>query len=510
MKNELKRMKNDFLYMYLRIQNNMERKIVFNFGYSYDDILIKPKLSIVKSRKDINLHTKLSKNISLRIPIVSSNMDTVTEEKMAIQMALQGGIGIIHRYNTIDQQVQMVKNVKRYINFFIDDPVCIHKNDTLSKYYSLSEFHKVKTLIVIDSNRTFLGIINKYSINTYKAMNTMTDTTKIKDIMSDKKFYHTIQKDNMIPDFNRYIKLMRNMNVNYLPVLNKDKVDGLITLRDLLFYADKKNTSNLDIEGNLRVGAAIGVNGDYLERSKRLIDAGVDVLVIDIAHGHSILVPPVIKHIKKIKNIDVIAGNVASREGVKFLALAGADGIKVNIGAGSICTTRIVTGCGVPQFTAVLECSKEARKYGIPIIADGGHCGKIGSLVKALSAGASCCMLGRRLAGTYESPGNIILKNNKKYKMIRGMAGYISNVQKDRKMGNKIRSKFTPEGVEGYIEYKGPVKDILCQMIGGIRSGLSYCGVKNIPDLHSTNIEYTIITASGKHESMNHGIKLIS
>jgi IMP dehydrogenase len=478
-------------------------------AYSYDDILIKPRLSIVESRSNINLSTNVSKNIKLKIPIVSSNMDTVTEEKMAISMALIGGIGIIHRYNSINEQVQMVKNVKRYINFYISNPITINENEYIQKYYDLTDTENFKTLIVVDNKYNFKGIINKYNININHSLNEINDNVIVKDVMSDKKFYQTIQKKHLTRNYDKYIKLMKEKNVNYLPVLDESKVVGLITLKDLLFYADKKNKSNLDKDGNLVVGAAVGVNGDYIERARQLINAGVDVLVIDIAHGHSILVPPAIQQIKKIKNIDIIAGNVATKEGVKFLAEAGADGIKVNIGAGSICTTRIVTGCGVPQFSAVLECCKEAKKYNIPIIADGGHCGKTASLVKALSAGASCCMLGKGLAGTTESPGRIIIKNGKKYKIIRGMAGYISNINKDKKIGTKIKHNFTPEGVEGYIDFKGNVKDVINQILGGVRSGLSYCGVKNISDLHNTGIEYCIITNSGIHESNNHGIKTL-
>ena len=486
-----------------------QRTLTFSRAYSYDDILIKPRKSVVKSRKAINVNTKLSKNIQLKIPIVSSNMDTVTEEKMAIRMALLGGIGIIHRYNTIEQQVKMVSMVKRYRNFIIDDPFTIKLTSNLNDYYNLVEKHKIKTLIVVDRKKEFKGIINKYNIDTFKALTggKEQEIVKVMDIMSDKKFYKSIQKKDLTRNCKKYIKLMREQNVNYLPVLDNKTVVGLITLKDLLFYENKTNNSNLDEDGNLRVGAAIGVNGDYLERAKRLIDAGVDVLVIDIAHGHSVLVPPVIKNIKKIKNIDIIAGNVATREGVKFLAQAGADGIKVNIGAGSICTTRIVTGCGVPQFSAVIKCCEEAVKYNVPIIADGGHCGKIGNLVKALSAGASCCMLGKSLAGTFESPGNIIIKNNKKYKIIRGMAGYISNLNKDKKMGRQHNYKFTPEGVEGYIDYKGSVKDIIEQMLGGIRSGLSYCGVKTISELHKTDIDFVILSSSGRNESSSHGIQ---
>jgi IMP dehydrogenase len=490
----------------------------FNCGYSYDDILIKPRLSIVESRREISLDSRLTKNIKLKTPIISANMDTVTESDMAIDMAKIGGIGIIHRYCSIEDQVDMVNKVKKNINFFITNPICIESNKYVKDYLDLVEKTGIKTIIVVNKNKNFLGIINKYNINTFTAVNPNVDINNqlIFNIMSDQKHYQTITKDEFLNNltnkgnYQLLIQKMKEFNVNYLPVLKDKKIDGLITLKDLLFYSNKRSNANLDKDGNLIVGAAVGVNGDYLKRAKALIDAKCDVLVLDIAHGHSVLVPKVIKEIKEIKNIDIIAGNVATAEGVKFLAEAGADGIKVNIGAGSICTTRIVTGCGVPQFTAVFDCANEAKKYDIPIIADGGHCGKIGNMVKALSAGASSCMLGRMLAGAEQSPGKIIIKDGKKVKVIRGMAGYISNINKKRKLNEQNDSvSSTPEGVEGYIDFKGDVKDIIDQMKGGIKSGLSYCGVKNITDLHNQEIEYYIMTSSGKYESGNHGIKLI-
>jgi IMP dehydrogenase len=492
----------------------------FNFGYSYDDILIKPRLSIVESRREISLDSKLTRNIRLKTPIISANMDTVTESNMAIDMAKIGGVGIIHRYCSIEDQVQMIKKVKKNINFFIENPICIESDKLVKDYIEIVEKTGIKTIIVTDKNKKFLGIINKYNINTFNAVTPSFNLENqiISNLMSDQKHYQTITKNEFLKNLTRpknyqlLIQKMKEFNVNYLPVVDNNenkKIEGLITLKDLLFYSDKRSNANLDKDGNLIVGAAIGVNGDYLDRAKALIDAKCDFLVLDIAHGHSILVPKVIKNIKEIKNIDIIAGNVATAEGVKFLAEAGADGIKVNIGAGSICTTRIVTGCGVPQFTAVLECAQEAKKFNIPIIADGGHCNKIGNMVKALSAGASCCMLGRMLAGTDQSPGKIIVKDGKKVKVIRGMAGYITNLNKKRKLNENDNLTSTPEGVEGYIDYRGDVVDIIEQMKGGIRSGLSYCGVKSINQLHQENIEYYIISLSGKYESGNHGIKLI-
>ncbi|VVU94662.1 IMP dehydrogenase / GMP reductase domain [seawater metagenome] len=491
--------------------------------YSYNDILIKPRLSIVKSRREIDLNTKLTKKLNLKIPIISANMDTVTEGEMAISMAKLGGIGIIHRYCNIQDQVNMVDKVKKNTNFFIKDPICINQNKSVEEYLNLVNRYGKKTIIIVDQNRKFKGIVNKYNITVYEAIkkNKGEDITKktMKEIMSDSKHYKVLAIDelnsqNFNQDSSKLIKKMKEYNVNYLPVVNNYndlEIKGLVTLKDLLFYSDQLDKANLDQEGNLCVGAAIGVNGDYLERAKKLIEVKCDVLVIDIAHGHSILVPPIIKELKTLyPDVQIIAGNVATKEGVKFLAEAGADGIKVNIGAGSICTTRIMTGCGIPQFSAVLECANEAKKYGVPIIADGGHSGMIGNMTKALSAGGACCMLGRMLAGTKQSPGKILIKDGKKVKVIRGMAGYISNIQKKRKIDqvDKVEiDNFTPEGVEGYIDYRGSVDDIIEQMLGGIRSGLSYCGVKSIQELHNNPVEYIYMTESGKKESGNHGIR---
>lgn len=489
-------------------------------AYSYKDVLIKPRLSIVKSRSEIDLSTNLTKKIKLKIPLISANMDTVTESSMAIALAKLGGIGILHRYCSIQDQIKMVRDVKKTINFFIENPICISELAKLDEYFTLLDKYGKKTIIVVDNNNCFSGIINKYNIDIIEAMNNNNEINKliIKDVMTPAHHYkilyeRQIENKNFNQKLDFLLQVMKENNSTYLPILDTSqnrKVVGLVTLKDLLFYNEYIDKANLDKDGNLCVGAAIGVNGDYLERAKELIKAKCDVLVIDIAHGHSILIPPIIKEIKNIDpDIQIIAGNVATKEGTKFLAEAGADGIKVNIGAGSICTTRIITGCGVPQFSAVLECAEEAKKYNIPIIADGGHCGQIGSFTKALSAGASTCMLGRRLAGTKESPGNLLIKDGKKVKIVRGMAGYISNINKKRKIGEAVNTNFTPEGVEGYIEYRGKVSDLVEQILGGIKSGLSYCGVQNIYDLHNNPVEYVYLTESGKKESENHGINTL-
>jgi len=490
----------------------------FKNYYSYNDILLKPKLSIVESRKEISLNTRITKKNFLKIPLIAANMDTVTEDSMAIELAKRGGIGIIHRYCSIENQVNMIKKVKRCINYYISDPICLNENLTVKNYLDNIENTGIKTVIIVDNNKKFVGIVNKYNITTLEAINNTQDYENLRlgDIMSKASYYKTLIYDEYLSiekNIENLINKMRDYNVNYLPVVSdqiSNKIVGLITLKDLLFYANQKNNANIDKEGNLCVGAAIGVNGDYIERANELMKANCDILVIDIAHGHSVLVPPVIRTIKNINpDIQIIAGNVATKEGVKYLAEAGADAIKVNIGAGSICTTRIMTGCGVPQFSAVLECSQEAKKYNIPIIADGGHSGQIGNMVKALAAGASCCMLGKTFAGTTQSPGQVLVRDGKKVKVIRGMAGYISNINKRRKIDNKDINSFTPEGVEGYIDYRGDVNDIIDQITGGIRSGLSYCGVKDINGLHNSEIEFCLISDSGKKESNHHGIKLI-
>ncbi len=474
-------------------------------GYSYDDILIQPKYSEIDSRNDVALASYITKNIKMKLPLISSNMDTITEDKMAITMALNGGIGIIHRFCSIEDQVRMVKRVKRHVNYKILNPYVINENSKLYDLNKLIASYKIYSYLVVNNENKLSGIVTKRDMNFITNQN-----LQIKDIMT---------KDNLITGTglttcDDAMHLMKKNKIEKLPLINeKREIVGLFTTKDIIYYKEGMVNSNVDKECRLRCGAAIGINQDYLDRAKELINAGVDILVIDVAHGHTKQCKNAIMNIKKLINdrqIDIIAGNVCTAEGTKFLIDAGADGIKVNIGAGSICTTRIVSGCGVPQFSAVLNCALEAKKHGIPVISDGGHCGSIGNIFKGLAAGASSAMLGNFLSGTDETPGKILVKDGKKVKMVRGMAGYFSNLSKFDKLGdNKDISTMCPEGVEGYVPYKGDVESILKQIKKGICSGMSYVGCRSISELHTENISFVKITQTGRKESGSHSINAI-
>lgn len=467
---------------------------------TYDDILIKPQLSDINSRSQVKLESKLTKNITLKIPIISANMDTITEDKMAIALAKLGGLGIIHRYCSIDEQVNMVKNVKRYTNYIIYNPYTINENDNINNlaYSSYLVVNNENKLVGIISTRDLL--YNKFIIK----------STIVKDFMN--KNLIVINKDELLNGEKYIIDILVKNKIEKLPIVNSDNsIYGLITLKDILYRTENKHIALLDNEHQLIVGAAVGVKGDYLERTIALVNAGCDIICIDVAHGHHTLCGNAVKEIKKLfPDVPIIAGNVCTREGVKYLYECGTDVVKVGIGGGSICITRIQTGCGMPQFTSVLECANEAKKLGITIIADGGHSGKSGNIFKALCAGASCSMLGGMLSGTDETPGDVIVKNNKKMKLIRGMAGRLSNLNKVNRTGEDIEiTSFVPEGVEGYVPYKGNVKDIIHQICGGIRSGMSYIGCKTIEELHNKDIEFLRITQAGSNESGAHHINEI-
>jgi IMP dehydrogenase len=466
-------------------------------GLTYDDVLIIPKYSNILSRSDVSLKIKLTENIILKIPIISANMDTITEDNMAIGMAKLGGLGIIHRYCTIDEQVQMIKNVKRFTNYIIYQPYILNENDTVDKI-------KRNNYLVVNNDSKLVGILSKKDI----LNNIILKSNNIKDIMN--KNIISIQKSELIKGEDYIISILLKNKIEKLPIVDENNIlYGLITLRDIMYRTENKDIALLDSEKRLMVGGAVGVIDDYLERTKKLIEAGCDIICIDVAHGHHQLCGNALKEIKKLfPNIPVIAGNVCTKEGVKYLYDCGANVIKVGIGSGSICITRIQTGIGVPQLKAVMECAKEAKRLGITIISDGGHSGKIGNIFKALCAGSSASMLGNFLSGTDETPGQIIIKDNKKMKMVRGMAGIISNFKKKQKLNeNTDISQMTSEGVEGYVDYKGPLKDIINQICGGIRSGLSYVGCNSLEELKTTEIEFIKITQSGKKESGSHNIQ---
>ena len=492
--------------------------MIIKQGYSYDDILIQPNYSEIMSRKDVDLSINLTKNIKLNIPIVSANMDTITEDKMAIEIAKLGGLGILHRYCSIEQQVEMVKKVKRYTNYIIYHPYYVYDNTIMKDVIKELNNKQVKSLLILDKNNNQL--VGLFTNRDYLSYLADTDINKqnmtIIHYMKSISNLITINKDKLNNmNLNEIFQLCVLYKIQKLPILNEDNtIYGLITLKDLKNRINPNfiNKANLDKNSQLRVGGAIGVKGDYLERAHELIEAGCDILCIDVAHGHHLLCGNVIKEIKNMyPNVEIIAGNVCTAKGVEYLVNCGADCIKVGVGPGSICTTRKQTGCGVPQFTAVLECSKVAKQLGVTIIADGGHNGTIGNIFKALCAGATCSMLGGMISGTTETPGLIYTKLGGKVKQIRGMAGILSNYQKSSKMGEDTQylQDITPEGVEGYVNYKGDVRDIINQIEGGIRSGLSYVGCHKLSELHNTEIEFISITSNGLTESGVHGIQQI-
>lgn len=473
-------------------------KVTVNeLALSYDDVLLLPKYSSVSSRSTVSTQTYLTPKITLQIPVVGANMDTVTESAMAIALAQQGGIGIIHRYNTIAQQVREIEMVKRARNAIIERPFTIGQDATIEQARQVMEDNNITSLLVTNDHQQLIGII------TSRDMRFIQDEKKmVADFMTKKDRLIVASQGLTIEQAN---KILDEHRIEKLPLVNNDgTIAGLITSKDII----KKNEfplASVDSKDRYLVGAAIGVKDDALERAEALIAAGADVLVVDIAHGHCNAAIEIIKKIKeRFPSIDIIAGNVATAQGTKDLIEAGADAIKVGVGPGSICTTRITTGAGCPQLSAVINCSAVAREYGIPVIADGGI-RYSGDITKAIAAGASTVMLGSLLAGTEESPGVPFIKNGRKYKVIRGMASFGAQLGRDAKTNSKNKSQAVPEGVEAVVPYRGSVTEIVQQLIGGLRSGLSYCGCSCMLELIG-NGEFVQITSAGVKESHPHDV----
>ncbi len=450
--------------------------MIIKEGLGFDDVLLVPKRFRLKSRKEIDISTYLTKEIRLSIPIVSSPMSNVTEAKMAIAMAREGGIGIIHRFMSIEEQVEQVKWVKRAENIIIENPYTITKDKTVKDAILIMKKLNVSGLLV-EENGKLIGIITKRDVLFAD------ENDKVEDVMTKKEDLIHAKYPIKIEEAKEIIKKHK---IEKLPLVDENGfIKGLITAKDLLKLERYPNATK-DKKGRLMVGAAVGLK-DWYERSLKLIEAGVDVLCIDVAHGHMDWVIETVRNMRKEfgDKIQIIAGNVATKEGTKDLIDAGVDAVRVGIGSGSICTTRIVTGAGVPQITAIIDCAEVARKEEIPIIADGGIKSS-GDIVKALAAEASTVMLGYLLAGTEESPGISIMRNGKKYKLYKGMASALANIErKIREKGEKIEEfiDYTPEGIEAIVPYKGTVHEIITQLVGGIRSGFSYCGASNIKEL---------------------------
>ncbi|WP_419769987.1 MAG: IMP dehydrogenase [Candidatus Marinarcus sp.] len=464
---------------------------------TFEDVLLVPAKSEVLP-KEVSLETKLTKNITLNIPFVSAAMDTVTEYKAAIAMARLGGIGIIHKNMDIESQVLQVQKVKKSESGMIIDPFVITPNQTLQDAEDIMAEYRISGVPVVDENRTLVGILTNRDMRFTKDF-----TLKVSDTMT--KMPLITAKDGTTLE--EAAEIMHQNKIEKLPIVNDvNKLIGLITSKDINKKRDYPN-SNKDSFGRLRVGAAIGVA--QLDRAKALVDAGVDVLVLDSAHGHSKGILDTVKLIKEQLKVEVIAGNVATAEATADLIAAGADAVKVGIGPGSICTTRIVAGVGVPQISAIDECAAEGAKHGVPIIADGGI-KYSGDVAKALAVGASCVMMGSALAGTDESPGEVVLFQGRKFKTYRGMGsiGAMTKGSTDRYFQEGTAAdKLVPEGIEGRVAYRGEIADIIHQFCGGLRSSMGYLGSKDIPTFQAT-AEFVEITSAGLRESHVHDVTI--
>lgn len=466
---------------------------------SYGDVLLVPKKAIVSSRKEISTKTRLAKNLLLNIPVISSNMDSVTESDMAIAMARLGGIGFIHRFMSNIEQAEEIKKVKRADNIIIEFPYTISLTDKVSDMRKLMQEKSVDGFLVIDEKEILQGIVTKRDImfkdNDDNIENVMTTYDKL-----------TTGWEGMSIDEAK--ELFIKSKVKKLPLIDNDrKIKGLITLKDIKKREMYPNAAR-DNNGRLLVGASIGIKDDFFEQAEMFVNAGADVLVIDVAHGHAIRVFEVLKKVKENFDIPIIVGNVATPQAVEELIIAGADGIKVGVGPGATCSTRIVAGAGVPQFSAVLECSEVAHRYNVPIIADGGI-KTSGDIVKAIAAGASTVMLGTTLAGCSESPGLVTIRKGEKYKVVRGMASFGAAMGRTIRMKKKVGKdleEVVPEGVESIVRYKGSVVEFMAQMIGGLRSGISYCGAKDIQGMWK-NAKFCQVTSAGIKESVPHVLK---
>ncbi len=462
---------------------------------TFEDVLLVPQYSEVLP-KEVSLETKLTRNISLKIPMVSAAMDTVTEYRAAIAMARLGGIGIIHKNMDIETQCKQITKVKKSESGIIIDPIYVHPDATLAEADALMDEYKISGVPVVDGHNKLLGILTNRDMRFEK------DMRKRADQVMTKMPLITAEKGISLDDA---ADIMHQNKIEKLPIIDKDGfLKGLVTIKDIKKRIEYPN-SNKDDFGRLVVGGAIGVG--QLDRAKALVDAGCDVLVLDSAHGHSKGIIDTVKKIKESMEIDVIAGNIATAEAVESLVEAGVDGIKVGIGPGSICTTRIVAGVGVPQISAIDECAQAARKHGVPIIADGGI-KYSGDIAKALAVGASCVMAGSLLAGTEESPGETIMFQGRQYKSYRGM-GSIGAMQKgsnDRYFQEGTAAdKLVPEGIEGRVPFRGSIAGIVHQMMGGLRSSMGYCGSESI-EAFWDKAEFVEITSAGLKESHVHDV----
>ncbi|MEM4189694.1 MAG: IMP dehydrogenase [Candidatus Caldarchaeum sp.] len=473
-------------------------------GLTFDDVLLIPRKSSVKSRREVSTRSRFTRRIWLEVPIVSAAMDTVTEAEMAIAMAREGGVGVIHRFNAVQQQVEQIKMVKRAENIAIEEPYTIGPEATIAEADALMNFKNVSGLLVVNPSKKLLGILTRRDVlfkpRDAKVAECMTPAEKVVTAKPD------ITLDEAKQVFMKY-------KVEKLPLVDSEGyVKGLVTSADIVKKLMYPNASR-DSRGRLMVAAAIGVKEDALDRAEALIGAGADALVVDVAHGHTEMVIQTIKRVRRVfgDDVEIVAGNVATAEGVEDLASAGASAVKVGVGPGSVCTTRIVAGVGVPQLTAIMDCADAAKTMGVPVIADGGIRSSA-DMVKALAAGASTVMIGRLLAGTDESPGAVVVRNGRKMKIYRGMASLYAMLAKNSRAGEEdilqdaSDYSYMAEGVEAYVPYKGSASDVIRQLTAGLRSGLSYLGAHNIEELQQKAV-FMRITEAGLKESHPHDVE---
>ena len=476
-------------------------KIVMD-GLTFDDVLLIPAYSEVLPR-EVDLSTRFSRNIQLNIPFVSAAMDTVTEARLAIAIAREGGIGVIHKNMSIEAQAKQVHSVKRAENGMIYDPVTINRSSTVADALALMKEYHIGGIPVVDDDRRLVGIVTNRDLRFER-----NEKRAIDEVMT---------KDGLITcwestDLQQATDILQQHKIEKLPVVDKDfRLVGLVTYKDITKAKDKPFACK-DKLGRLRVAAGIGVTADSMERASALVEAGVDAIVIDTAHGHSKGVVEVLKKVKAaFPQIDVVVGNIATGEAAKYLVAAGADGVKVGIGPGSICTTRVIAGVGVPQLSAIYDVAKALKGTDIPLIADGGI-RYSGDIVKALAAGGYSVMLGGMLAGVEESPGETIIYNGRKFKSYRGMGSLeaMEKGSKDRyfQAGETDVKKLVPEGIAARVPFKGSLFEVVYQMVGGLRAGMGYCGAADINALH--NAKFTRITNAGVAESHPHDVAITS
>ena len=477
-------------------------KILQDTALTYDDVLLVPQYSAVDSRRKLSTLTKLTKEITLQIPIVSANMDVVTESEMAIAMAREGGIGIIHRFLSIDEQARQIQRVKKAESFIVDNPISMTTAHTVGDIKKLVDETGAGGILILDTDERLVGIVT-----TRDLLFENDDKKSVTELMQKKVI--TAAPDITLKDAE---KLLHEHRIEKLPLVNTDgHVAGLVTLKDIMKITQYPKATK-DSRGRLIVGAAVGVRDKEMRRVEAVLQAGADCIVVDIAHGDSHLEIDMIQNIRKhFPKIQIIGGNVATSDGTKRLIDAGVDAVKVGVGPGSICVTRIVAGSGVPQLTAVIECAEAARDTGIPIIADGGI-RQPGDVAKAIAAGAQTVMIGSMLAGTDESPGMIMTRRGHRYKASRGMASREANIDRNRKEGNDLTQEeieeYVAEGVEAAVPYRGKAREVLTQLVGGLQSGMSYSGAHNFEEFQKKAI-FVRMTGAGLKESGPHDVEVL-